>query len=416
LENLNFLDARNYPHPRERTLGATRLFQEGDDLKSLMLSGKIKNTLSWLPVQVWQRTVRRVAEIRPLHLIIGIADHFEPAILPGVRGQYANRAVQERRLQRWCREYPAALNKWRDEEGFPLRHTYFYPAEQYDEGLVHRLAEHCHEGWGEIEIHLHHGVAAPDTEANTRRVIVEFRDSLAACGCLSQENGSGPSRYAFVHGNWALANSAGGRYCGVDNEMQILSDTGCYADFTLPSAPAPGQVDKINSLYECSLPLNRRAPHRRGLDLRRGQPPQTFPLIIQGPLLVSLSRRKRGWPFPGIENSELSGANPPTLRRLQLWRDAGISVRGRPDWLFIKLHCHGMDPRDESAMFGEAVQRFLQELIQDPGRGDEYKVHFVTMREMVNIILAACDGCEGTPADFRDYRFRLIRAAVRHNS
>ena len=41
-------------------------------------------------------------------------------------------------------------------------------------------------------------------------------------GCLSRWDGKGEPRYAFVHGNWALANSAGGRFCGVDSEMQIL--------------------------------------------------------------------------------------------------------------------------------------------------------------------------------------------------
>jgi len=37
-------------------------------------------------------------------------------------------------------------------------------------------------------------------------------------------------------------------------------------------------------------------------------------------------------------------------------------------------------------------------------------VHFVTAREMVNLILAACDGVEGNPGQYRDYRFRLIHA------
>jgi hypothetical protein len=95
-------------------------------------------------------------------------------------------------------------------------------------------------------------------------------------GCLSRCNGQDPVRYAFVHGDWALANSARGRYCGVDEEMEILARTGCYADLTLPSAPSPAQVAKINALYECSLPLSRRAPHRSGPDLRVGTPPGLF--------------------------------------------------------------------------------------------------------------------------------------------
>ena len=32
--------------------------------------------------------------------------------------------------------------------------------------------------------------------------------------------------------------------------MQILADTGCYADLTLPSAPSRAQVAKINSLVD----------------------------------------------------------------------------------------------------------------------------------------------------------------------
>jgi len=342
------------------------------------------------------------------HLLIAVADHFEPSIVPGSSRSFAPPDEQERRLDRWCHEYPRIMERWRDANGFPLRHTYFYPAEQHAAGLVGRLAEHCHAGWGEIEIHLHHGVDAPDTPENTKNTLTGFRDALEKEGCLSRWNGQGPDRYAFVHGNWALANSAGGRYCGVDGEMEILAATGCYADLTLPSAPSPAQVTKINALYECALPLSRRAPHRRGRDLRVGTPPEKFPLIIQGPLGLTFRRPLRRWPAPGIENSELSGANPPTLHRLRLWRRAAITVKGRPEWLFIKLHCHGMDPREKTAMFGTPMQRFLQELLEKARAGAVDKVHFVTAREMVNIALAACDGRDGDPGAFRDYRLRPV--------
>jgi hypothetical protein len=372
---------------------------------------KARSTLPWLPEFIWQRCIRRLPEIRPIHLIIGVADHFEPSIQPEVPNTYTDRQTQMRRLKKWCREYPAALGAWRDDEGRPFRHTYFFPAEQYDEDLIDCLAEHCQAGWGEIEIHLHHGVGSPDTGQNTRQKLLEFRDALAARGCLSRLNGVGSPRYAFVHGNSALANSAQGRFCGVDDEMQILADTGCYADFTLPSAPSSAQVSKINALYECSTPLHRRAPHRRGRDLKCGRPPTIFPLIIQGPLLVDLGRQRRRWPFAGIENGELTTVNPPTMRRLRLWQKAAITVRGRPDWIFIKLHCHGMDPRDEPTLLGAPVQEFLRELVGHPCQGREYLVHFVTSREMANLILAACDGLTGDPRQYRDYRLQLIHAA-----
>jgi hypothetical protein len=155
--------------------------------------------------------------------------------------------------------------------------------------------------------------------------------------------------------------------------MQILAETGCYADLTLPSAPNPAQVAKINALYECALPLHRRAAHRRGRDLRRGRPPETFPLIVQGPLGVNFARRIRGWSVPGIENGALTQRCPPSMRRLGLWRRAAVAVRGRPDWLFIKLHCHGMDPRDKEAMVGIPMAQFLRDLTEGARSGD-YRV------------------------------------------
>jgi len=360
---------------------------------------------------VGQRLVRRPPPRGQVDLIIAVADHFEPSIVPEAPTTCASADEQERRVEQWCRRYPETVASWRDAEGYPLRHTYFYPAEQYEKALVGRLAEHCHAGWGEIEVHLHHGLDAPDTAESLRRVLCDFRDTLAAHGCLSRWNGEGPPRYAFVHGNWALANSDGGRNCGVDEEMLVLAETGCYADLTLPSAPSPTQVAKINALYECRPPLTRRAPHRRGRDLRCGRAPDTLPLIVQGPLGLNFERLARGWPIPNIENAALTTRNPPTLHRLHQWRRAAITVRGRPEWLFIKLHCHGMDPRDDAAMLGTPMRLFLRELTAEAGPGSRYRVHFVTAREMVNIILAACDGQDGNAGDYRDYRLRLIKPA-----
>src|SRR6476646_5348210 len=216
--------------------------------------------LRWLPSYFTQLLTRRSAR-GPVHLVLALADHFEPSISAGGGPAHVAYEEQRRRLDWWCRQYPAAVGEWRDHAGFPLRHTYFYPAEQYDKALVAQLAEHCHSGWGEIEIHLHHGMDAPDTVENTRRQLTWFRDTLAGeHGCLSYDRTSDDPRYAFVHGNFALANSAAGRDCGVNSEMAILAETGCYADLTLPaSAFHAAQISKINSLYECALPLNEPA-------------------------------------------------------------------------------------------------------------------------------------------------------------
>jgi hypothetical protein len=84
-----------------------------------------------------------------------------------------------------------------------------------------------------------------------------------------------------------------------------------------------------------------------------------------------------------------------------------VRVAGRPDWLFIKLHCHSMDPTQHEAVIGGAFRNFLEQLVTGAAERKE-TLHFVTTREMVNILVAACDGREGNPGDYRDYRFKRM--------
>ena len=379
--------------------------------KGFTVRRKAARTMRWFPSYAWQRITRR-APRGHIHLVIAVADHFEPAILPHDGSARAPHYEQERRLEYWSRTYPTIFDNLRDSDGRPFVHTYFYPAEQYERGLLDRLASHCNAGWGEIEVHLHHGIKHPDSADNTRRQLLEFRDALAFDhGALCSLDGIGPPRYAFVHGNFALANSAGGHGCGVDSEIEVLAETGCYADFTLP----PGlyhraHISRINSLYECLPPLNRAQAHLQGRDLTAGRTPTVFPLMVEGPLMLSFIR-PNGRRFVGIENGSLTAKNPPSLYRLALWKAAGIRVKGRPDWLFIKLQCHGMDPRDDEVMLGGAIQAFLRQLI-DGARQRSETLHFVSARELVNIIFAACEGREGNPGEYRDYRLKRFRTAT----
>ena len=383
-----------------------RTIETGSNRPSL--TSKLSYMLRVLPSYAWQTLTHRAHRGR-VHLVIAMANHFEPSIVPENGSLRAPYQEQERRVDSWCRDYPRLAEAWHDSDGHPFVQTYFYPAEQYDRRLIQSLAAHCNAGWGEIEIHLHHGILTPDTAENTRRQLIHFRDALGSeHGCLSYLDGSSSPRYAFVHGNFALANSADENFCGVDDEMLVLADTGCYADLTLPTASFhQAQVAKINSLYECALPLSQRAPHRRGRDLESGRPPKIFPLIIQGPLMPRLSPRSSQ--KVGLENGAITQRNPLSLARLHLWKRAAISVRGRPDWLFIKLHCHGMDPTQQNAVLGSPMRDFLRDLVGGAEQRNEV-LHFVSAREMVNIILAACDAREGNPGAYRDYRFKRTRS------
>jgi hypothetical protein len=200
--------------------------------------------------------------------------------------------------------------------------------------------------------------------------------------------------YAFAHGNFALANVRKGVHCGVNDELAILAETGCYADFTLPAFPNPSQVSKINSIYECKGDLRKRAPHRWGINAEVGRPISKYPLIVQGPLMIDWAKGK-------VENSCVTANNMPTKARLGIWQKANIIVKGRPEWVFIKLHCHGLIPEDHNKLLGNQMIHFLRDITEKDT--SDYIIHFVTCREMFNIISAACDGKEGDPEEYRDY-------------
>jgi hypothetical protein len=221
-------------------------------------------------------------------------------------------------------------------------------------------------------------------------------------------DGVGSPMYAFVHGNLALGNSAGGRFCGVDSEMEILAGTGCYADFTLPSAPDQSQVPRLNAIYQCGHPLNEARPHRSGPSLRIGDRNPQLPLLFTGPLVFNWRRRVKGLPVPRLDDGTLAGNYTIDAARFAQWMGARIGIVGKPDWVFIKLYCHGFFPQDESAMIGEEARRGLEALLELSEQTRRFKIHFATAREAFNIAMAAAAGQEGAPGEYRDYRLRPI--------
>lgn len=335
---------------------------------------------------------------RSQHVVFVVANHFEPG--PGAEGV--------ERVKAWGKLARTTGNAVLDHDGTPFRHTNFFPAEQYERPLLEELCSLQADGYGEIEIHLHHGVSQPDTAANTKRMLEDFRDLLAEDHhCLSRVNPASKPMYAFVHGNWALANSAGNRFCGVDNEMQILADTGCYADLTLPSVPFQSQVPRINAIYQCGNAFDRARPHRSGPSLRVGENPK-LPIIFTGPLIFDWSRRKAGVPIPRLEDGALASNYPLSIRRFDNWRNAHIGVRGRPEWIFIKLYSHGFFDWDQDAMIGEQLKRFMNDVLELAEKTGTFKIHFASAREAFNMVMAAIDGHGGNPNDYRDYRLQQI--------
>ena len=310
------------------------------------------------------------------------------------------------RVDRWVRSYPRVTAGHRDSDGMPPRHTFFYPAEQYAPELLDRLAVLVHGGWGEVEVHLHHD---QDSSAGLREKIEEFKARLLSHGLLGRDVSSGEVRYGFIHGNWALDNSgAGGRWCGVRNELKVLRETGCYADFTLPSAPSITQTRKINAIYYATGDPGKAKGHDTGTDVQVGSREHGDIMLIQGPLALDWRRRKYGF-LPRIEASAITPANPGTAARARLWLERRIHVRGRPDWVVVKVHTHGATEDEAEYLLGGGLGVLWGALESEFKGAAPYRLHYVTARELYNIVKAAEEGMTGDPSSYRDHRLRLLR-------
>lgn len=370
---------------------------------------KLKWSLPWLSRYPFWRArewSRRPREEKTQHLVFIVANHFEPA---WEENGAADLKTQIEKVNKWREKAKVIAANLKDSDGRPFRHTYFYPIEQYQKHLLDILAEMQSDDLGEVEIHLHHGVGKPDTAHNLKSLLVEMRDTFAEeHKLLSQMESCKHPVYAFVHGNLALANSAGGNYCGVDSEMKILAETGCYVDMTLPSAPDRTQVPMLNAIYECDNSFNEAMPHRSGTNLKAEQGQVRFPFIFTGPLVFNWTETVRGMFAPRLDDGALTASQPLDVARLERWRNARIGIEGKEDWIFIKLYCHGFFEQDQDSMIGERALNFFSEVVERGEQSGEYKVHFATAREASNMVMAAVDGKDGSPGQHRDYLFKSI--------
>ena len=352
----------------------------------------------WLPSYLWPtrderavrseaaRRVRAVlnsaADAEPVDVFLAICDHYEP------RCYGASHETAIARVDRWCAEYPKLFGRFRDCSGRPPQHSFFFPQDEYHPDYLDRLAELCADGWGDVDIHLHH---ENDTADSLREKLESFRDTLFhRHGLLRRDPITGEIAYGFIHGNWALCNCRpDGRWCGVDQELTVLRETGCYADFTLPSAPTDTQTRTINSIYYASDIPGQRKSHDAGRRARAGVAPLAEHLLmIQGPLELDWSRRKLGL-IPRIENADIHDGFAPTWRRMQLWLQSGVQVLGQPNWLFVKLHTHGCKEGNIDTLLGEPTVRFHEDLARAAAEHPKFRFHYVTAWEMAQLVHAA---------------------------
>ncbi len=318
----------------------------------------------------------------PRHVFFSIVDHFEPF--------WHNRDVRlaRERVQRWIDAYPGIAGRFHDRGGRPPRHAFFYPEEEYplDPVCMEMLAGLCHRGFGEVEVHLHHD--ADTSDALRARLLAFTRRLRGEHGLLHAGTDGEDAAYAFIHGNWVLGNSGpNGKDCGVDDELLVLRETGCYADFTFPSAPHPSQPPVVNRIYYPAGDTTRPRAHFRARDARFGFPGGAGPLIVNGPLGLNWGRRRRGI-LPSVENGDLTGINPPSPDRTDVWMRTGVSVAGFPRWIFVKVHTHGGQERNAARLLGDdrGLAALFRDLLARYDDGERFILHFSTPWEIFHAV------------------------------
>ncbi|HEY3066672.1 MAG TPA: hypothetical protein VGL09_12820 [Methylomirabilota bacterium] len=369
----------------------------------LLREVRSRNLSDW--VWTWVRRRLQTRYVPPVGQTVDVmfcfVDHFEPLAGP-------TKAAERERMRSWVEDYPKLADAHRDSDGVPAQHTWFYPGEAYDEECLEGLRELAAGGYGEIELHLHHAFDIPE---RLRAKLETAVRSFARHGALTTTEDPPRQTYGFIHGNMGLNNALGPGKCGVNEELLVLKDTGCYADFSLPTAPAKSQARLINCVYYASNVPGRPKSHEHGVEVEVGRKPSGDLLIVQGPLALDFRRRKYGL-LPTLENGEVHVNNAPTPAKVRLWVSQHIHVKGRPEWIYVKVSCHGAEDHNHEVLLGRTADAMYATLEKEYRDRPGFRLHYVTARELFNIIKAAEAGESGDPHRYRDYVIPRYRTHV----
>ncbi len=328
----------------------------------------------WLPGYLRDR-LSAFARRPGKRLWLLFADHYEPL------WNGADEDTGAERVARWATHWPAIAARFQDSAGNPPRYTFFYPEEEYRPCLIEPLARMTAHGIADVEVHLHH-----DGEGHQNFVdrISSFTARLfSRHGLLRKENGK--ITFGFIHGLWALDNSRpDGRFCGLNNEISLLRDLGCYADFTMPSGASPTQARLINTIYWAVDDPEKPKSYDTGVPLTPGSASTGDLLMIPGPFGLRWAQRL----MPRIEYSELCSYDPATEYRVRRWLELAPRIG---DDIFLKLFTHGTQERHSQYLL-EGGLDFTLSLITRECRRTGLDLHFSTAWEMRQAVDAAVRG------------------------
>lgn len=341
----------------------------------------------WLAPYLKDRFRRRVGGRRPKRAWVAITDHFEPL------GGGASVEIALRRVGRWRDAWPRIADEApRDAAGQRPQYSFFYPQEEYRRDLLDAIAEIVRLGIGDVEVHLHH--EGEERDSFIDKVTEYCRRMTEDHGLLRQHHGR--TVFGFIHGDWALDNShPDGKWCGLNGEIALLRDLGCYADFTMPSAPSVTQGRIVNQVYWCtSNPDNRPKSFDQGVECTVGGGKRGDLLMITGPLGLRFGGRF----MPRLESGEIAGYDLPTPARATLWFDIAPIIG---EDLFIKLYAHGAADRNLDPLLHGGLANLLRFISEEAMRRG-VELHWCTAWQMYRAADALIQG--DASADRRDAR------------
>ena len=321
----------------------------------------------WFAPYLRDRLRKNLRLAKPKRAWIAITDHFEPL------GKGASVEIALGRVARWRDKLPRiAGDAPPDAAGQRPQYSFFYPQEEYRRDLLDGIAEMVRLGLGDVEVHLHH-----DNEQRESFIlkVTDFRSRLTCDhGLLRQLDGR--TVFGFIHGNWALDNSRpDGKCCGLNGEITLLRDLGCYADFTMPSIPSATQGHVINQIYWCTNDAdNRPKSFDRGIEATVGGGRRGDLLMVTGPVGLRFGGRLT----PRLETGEIAGYDMPTPSRVRQWFDLAPVIG---EDLFLKLYAHGAPERNLEPLLNGGLGNLFGWLAEEADRRG-IELHWSTAWQM----------------------------------
>jgi len=335
-----------------------------------------RNAQLWFPGYAKGRIRDAFSSQKPGRVWLAIADHFEP-----YWGGPPDDVAHER-VALWARHWPEIAERHRDSAGNRPKYTFFYPQEEYRENLLDMLATMTRAGVGDVEVHIHHDGEGQQNFMDRMSSFIEILERRH--GLLRRREGR--VLFGFIHGNWALDNSLpNGRWCGLNNEISLLRDLGCYADFTMPSGASPTQSRTLNRIYWATDDPTRPRSYDHGVPVKPGRLGSGDLLMVPGPFCIRWTQRL----LPRLEVGELAAYDMPNAYRVKRWIDVAPRIGGD---VFLKLFTHGTQERNSTALLlaGGLDETFRLVAAECRRRGCEYR--FVSTWEMRQAIERAALG------------------------